>query len=229
MRYILAFLVTLFSITCCFSKQPYVLIDTSSELMIREMDVSEYKKQEAFDYDKVTIKPISLWDRFWQFIWEQIDELFSSKSGKKTINISIIIIALILIGIFIWKIRQIRSTSLFERNNSEQLAYTTQQENIHTIDFNEAIEQAIDQEAFRLAIRLLYLQTLKLLADKAYIQWQINKTNTAYVQEMRNHNLYHLFSALTKHFDFVWYGEANLTATAFQEIQTLFHQFQKQL
>jgi hypothetical protein len=50
-------------------------------------------------------------------------------------------------------------------------------ENIHEIDYDQDIKEAIAAGNYSLAVRLLYLQTLKTLSDNALIKWNINKTN----------------------------------------------------
>ncbi|MBC7721785.1 MAG: DUF4129 domain-containing protein, partial [Pedobacter sp.] len=100
---------------------------------------------------------------------------------------------------------------------------------IHGIDFNAAIDAAIAKNNYRIAIRLLYLQTLKLLTDSDLIDWKINKTNTTYVQELSGHQQQYSFAQLTNYFDKAWYGETNIEAAEFDQLKQLFYQFQKQI
>lgn len=82
---------------------------------------------------------------------------------------------------------------------------------------------------YRLAVRLLYLQTLKHLSDKEIIDWQPNKTNLAYVAEVQNGQGYEEFTPLTHQFEYVWYGDFKLDKSAYEHIQLAFQQFNNRL
>ncbi|HKG69709.1 MAG TPA: hypothetical protein VKA92_12630, partial [Segetibacter sp.] len=82
---------------------------------------------------------------------------------------------------------------------------------------------------FRLATRLLYLQSLKILSDKGYIQWQLNKSNNDYIREVTGKPWHSLFKKLTYSFEYTWYGEMNLANDEFQNLQVQFQQFNNQL
>ena len=56
------------------------------------------------------------------------------------------------------------------------------EEDINKMDFEKRINDAVNNRDYRLAVRLYYLKMLKLLSDKKIIDWQINKTNSAYVK-----------------------------------------------
>ncbi len=118
---------------------------------------------------------------------------------------------------------------MFGRSSSDKIDYTISADDIHGISFDEAIQQAIASSNFRLAIRLLYLQSLKKLSDNGYINWQINKTNTDYLQETSDKKWHSLFSSLTLTFEYTWYGEAVVSKERFNIVQQQFNQFNNQL
>jgi len=109
------------------------------------------------------------------------------------------------------------------------IPFTETLENIHEIDFDLNIDQAIVQHNYRLAVRLLYLKALKQLSDAQLIHWQIDKTNAAYVNELTNPDQREAFAVLTRQFEFVWYGEFAINNQAFQNIRTLFSNFKQTL
>ena len=94
---------------------------------------------------------------------------------------------------------------LREKKNAP-LPYNIEEENIHGIDFNTEIFMALDSGDYRLAIRLLYLQTLRFLSDGKLIEWQIHKTPTEYLYEIKNKEMKPLFFELTNRFLQVRYG-----------------------
>lgn len=73
------------------------------------------------------------------------------------------------------------------------------------------------------AVRLLYLQTLKQLSDEKRIDWQLYKTPTQYVYEVRMP----AFRQLTNHFLRVRYGNFEATEALFHVMQSLQEEVKK--
>jgi hypothetical protein len=107
--------------------------------------------------------------------------------------------------------------------------YSESLEDIHGINFDAEVEKALAQHNYRLAVRLLYLKCLKQLSDKNLIQWEIDKTNTAYLYELKNNEQRQIFGLLTSRFEYVWYGNFPINKQAFSDIDLLFQNFKKQL
>jgi hypothetical protein len=107
--------------------------------------------------------------------------------------------------------------------------YSESLEDIHGIDFDAEVEKALAHHNYRLAVRLLYLKCLKQLSDKNLIQWEIDKTNAAYLYELKNNEQRQIFSVLTNRFEYVWYGNFPINKQAFTDIDLLFQNFKKQL
>ncbi|GAB3987390.1 hypothetical protein GCM10028807_07410 [Spirosoma daeguense] len=112
-----------------------------------------------------------------------------------------------------------------KKAQSRDLNYENLIENIHEIDFNTAIEEAITAHNFRLAVRLLYLQTLKHLNDAGKIDYKPDKTNRQYVSELASLSIQADFEQLTRQFEVVWYGDFPINASQFGIIQAQFRQF----
>ena len=102
---------------------------------------------------------------FWNWIWDLYDEIMSTESGRTTMNIIYILLALFAIGFFVFRVMRMNRVAMFATNVANT-HYSIEEENIHSISFEEAIKDATLNGNYRLAIRLLYLQNLKLLADK---------------------------------------------------------------
>ena len=66
---------------------------------------------------------------------------------------------------------------------------------------------------------------IKSLSDKELIKWKKDKTNRTYFNELTKTDLKDSFRELTNIFERVWYGEATITATIFQDIEGQFKQF----
>ncbi|WP_420146853.1 DUF4129 domain-containing protein [Spirosoma sp.] len=112
---------------------------------------------------------------------------------------------------------------------SGSLDYENLAENIHEINFDKAIDEAISQRNFRLAVRLLYLQTLKRLADAERIDYKLDKTNRQYVYELIDSPLHADFERLTRQFEFVWYGDFPIDEARLVSIREHFRSFNQSI
>ena len=93
--------------------------------------------------------------------------------------------------------------------------------------FDAEIRRAIDRKDYREAIRLLYLQTLKLLSDDGRIDWQLYKTPTEYIYEVKQEMLRTPFRNLTHGFLRVRYGNFPASESLFEELAALQTQIRK--
>jgi hypothetical protein len=227
MRFVLLFISFIFSIA---SIAQHPLAYDSAEIKARSFDssaINAYKKDRQFQYDKMQEPVQSLWDRFWRWFWNMIDQLLSTKSGQRTFYVILIIVFIALVVLFIIKMTGNRS-GLFG-SKGKDLDYEIGEEDIHHIAFEDAIRQAIDSGNYRLAVRLVYLHSLKLLSDKMLIDWRPGKTNSAYIYELKDHPAYRSFNQLTMEFEYAWYGGEAVSKEHYQEFDDSFKEFKNHL
>ena len=174
--------------------------------------IADYQANERFDYDsQLDIPDYSLFDAFSRWFNRLFNSIFSGKFEENVttpVMVILFIATILAILFFLYKKRP----GLFMREKkSASLPYDIEEENIHGIDFNKEISTALECGDYRLAIRMLYLQTLRILSDNNLIEWQIHKTPTEYLYEIRNREMKPLFHKLTNWFLQVRYG--NYTAS----------------
>ncbi len=97
------------------------------------------------------------------------------------------------------------------------LTFEEEEEFISATDFDALLKRAVALKDFRLATRYHYLATLKKLADKELIKYHIEKTNAAYIYELKNKSLRARFSYLSYIYNYVWYGEFSIDAQMFKK------------
>ncbi len=187
------------------------------------------KSDEAFQYDQSKQPALSWWDKFWMWFWWKVEQILQTKSGRATVWTVFILMGVIVIGYAVFKIKKMNRGGLFASNSGAGLDYSVGHEDIHQISFDAAIEEAITHKNYRLAVRLLYLQTLKKFADKNIINWKINKTNSDYVKEVSERPWQSLFNQLTYQFEYAWYGETNVNADKFEALRQAFKQLNNQV
>lgn len=91
-------------------------------------------------------------------------------------------------------------------------------EDIFAINYQKEIDKAVANGDYRLAVRLHYLQLLKLLSAKNLIRYEQDKTNMDYLMQLHNTAYYHDFFRVTLHYEYSWYGKFAVTAETYQLI-----------
>ena len=216
------------------AKKVYQLKFDSSKIVLHKFNadsLNKYRNSPDFSYQEKAKASLSWWERFWNWFWEMINRLFGGhqeSSGPSTpygeYIMAFCLLALLIYVIF--KLAGLNIANIFNRHSREiAIPYTESLENIHQITFDEEIEKALNQRNYRLAVRLLYLKTLKQLNDAQLINWQIEKTNSAYLNELTDMEQRQSFSILTRQFEYVWYGDFPVDGRSFQNINTLFNDF----
>lgn len=102
-------------------------------------------------------------------------------------------------------------------------------EDIFEMDFEKAIQKSIDSKNFRVAVRLLYLRTLRDLSNRNLINYTHEKTNSDYLFQLSGTPHYKNFFRLTRNFDYTWYGQFALSQDSFAIIHNDFTSFKQQL
>jgi len=142
---------------------------------------------------------------------------------------------IVLIGGFIALLVWFLTTSgisLFRKK--EKIALEQIQEaptdNIFEIDFEKEIDKAVNAENFRMAVRLMYLRTLKDLSNHNLISYTHEKTNSDYLFQLASLSSYYKnFFRLTRNFEYIWYGQFELSQESFAIIQNDFLSFKQKL
>ena len=202
----------------------------TAPLQVRYPDAQKLKSLQAdedFRYSPERPSGRSFWDRFWWWLRTALGKLFYDRQSGTYGRYALYVLGVGIMGWGILKLLGVEAGSLFGRQPAAlAIPYETYQENIHGIDFPALIAQAEAQGDYRRAIRLYYLATLKALTDQALIEWKPGKTNRSYVAEIENGHLRRSFEALTRQFEFVWYGGTALQQPVFQQVRLAFAQFE---
>lgn len=101
--------------------------------------------------------------------------------------------------------------------------------NIFELPYSDMLKKAYAEQNYRLAVRILYLQTLKMLSEKQVIQFQPDFTNLHYLGQLSQTNYYNDFFTITRHYEYVWYGEFSVPEPVFEKIKTDFLTIQNKM
>ena len=206
-----------------------VLTYDTSKVQVRQPNPEEQEKlfdNSDYKYDRVGPSPKTWWDRFKEWLWRMIDEIFSTDGGQIGLTIFqyVLISAVIVIIILLVLKNDIRAV-FYGKSSSVAIDFKEFDEDIHKINFEELIADAISKNDYRKAVRLHFLKLLKELTDKNLITWQIDKTNNDYSMELSNSKFSSQFKELALMYEYIWYGDFQLDEHNFKSSINKFKEF----
>lgn len=174
-----------------------------------EEKIEKYRKDNRFQYDTTPLN-LNWLDRFIEWILDRLDFITLGPglgSFWSILGYAFILILVILFVFLILKLFGVDYRTILGRKKLDTPPIDIYAENVHEMDFDTLISNALKNKDYRLVIRFMYLKNLKFLTDKGFIKWDINKTNTSYLYEIADNEIRDKFIDATFIFDYVWYGE----------------------
>ncbi|MDF2431342.1 MAG: hypothetical protein JWP44_973 [Mucilaginibacter sp.] len=233
---VLTLMLTFFLLSTAFavSKQPAKIKTDTSKIQVKSFDahaIAKFRVNKVFKYNGNAREEVSIWDVFWDWLWNAIGNFFNRiPFGGTVVKYFFLAAAATLLIFVIFKSLGIDPVRILRGESPKtNVPYSESLENIHEINFDDEIEKAITLHNYRLAVRLQYLKCLKQLSDNNLIHWQIDKTNAAYLYELQDPEQKQIFSLLTKQFEYAWYGNFIIDKQAFNGINQLFQTFKNRL
>ena len=109
------------------------------------------------------------------------------------------------------------------------LSDTVIDEHVDRNKLGAMLEKALEEKQYRLAVRLTYLIVLQRLSDAGQIHWQADKTNRSYLNEINDQKLRQPFANLTRLYEYVWYGDFDIHAERYRDIENDFDELNRLL
>lgn len=186
-----------------------------------------WQNNPAYDYNRELQTPdLDLYRWLNMQLGELLSKIFGSRFAENYTEPILIIIFIVIVLLLVWFVYKKRP-ELFMRTGKKTIAYTVHEDTIYGVDFDTEIKSALARKDYKEAVRLLYLQTLKMLSDKELIDWQLYKTPTQYIYEVKSESQRNLFRDLTNSFLRVRYGNFEATEQLFHEMVALQKEIEK--
>ncbi|PTX43376.1 hypothetical protein C8P64_1903 [Christiangramia gaetbulicola] len=214
--------------------------DRTEGLVPLEFDedkISEFKTQEDFDYiDEVENE--SWWSRFKKWINAKYNQFISWLFGDYEPNsilaffITILpwLLLLILLGLVIWLFSRLNpGGKILQKPKQSEVFLTEEEELVKSQDLPALITEAINNKQFRLAVRYYYLNELRKLDELKLIDYEYQKTNKDYSEEIKDAKIRDHFSEITKLYEFIWYGSFQVSETDFKLVEKGFSRMEQAL
>ena len=222
-KYIYILLIFLIAFRADAQKQDSIQYDYNNKINVRTSEkINIYLSDDYYLYDQEIVKPPeSLLQRILTWIYKFFR--FLDKGGKPVSYLFYVLMFAVLLFVII-KILGLNYQSLFIRTAKiKGRDIDVFVEDIHAVDFDAVIDDAVKKENYRKAVRYLYIKFLKVLTDNELIGWEINKTNKDYRKEMKKSKYFSIFKDLTFVYEYVWYGEFAINYKQFAEFYSDFN------
>lgn len=247
MKLLLATFILFFSTFCGFTQEQdslsapaEVRIDQTRNLRPVNFDrekLSALKKDEAFDYLEAREKE-SWWSRFKSWVNTKLNGFLGwlfgdySPGGFVAILISILPF-LLLLGLFalvIWFFSRLNpGRTLLKSQDKNEVFVSEEEELIKGDDLPLLMKEAVKNGKFQLAVRYYYLNELRKMDELKIIDYQYQKTNHEYFDEIENGTLKAEFILITRFYEFIWYGSFTVTEKDFRIAEKEFIRMDKSL
>lgn len=189
-----------------------------------EKEIRELKEQKAFSYIDRS-QEVSWWTRFKRWISLKYEQLLKWLFGDYKANSFLLfvfkllpyLLLAILLGLIVWLfIRLNPGGSVLEQPAKPQVYSSKEEELMQSRDLQRLTEEAVQNGQFRLAVRYHYLLNLQQLDRLNFISYQFQKTNEDYAAEIGNENVRVKFLKVTRLYDFIWYGDFQVSETDYR-------------
>lgn len=192
--------------------------------------IEELKNQEAFDYIHF-VPQESWWTQFKKWLgnlWNSIlDYLFGDIEAGSFLAFLVdllpylVVVAILAFAVWLFFKYDIGSAILKEQD--EPAVFLSEDEEIiRSENIQELILAAKREGKYRLAVRYYFLYMLKKLSDEEIVTFENDKTNEDYQHEIKDAEQQKLFKSLSYLYDFIWYGDFQISESDFLKAEKQF-------
>lgn len=200
---------------------------------VRALSNSFKEDYRGADYDYK--ESISWLDTFKAWLIDKISSWFRIENqGARDLlqNLKLVFYILVILGVVYIIVKMILNKEgrwFFRRKKEEdanELSYDIG-ENIHEVNFEVLIAEALQNKDYRLAVRYNYLLLLKKLDDYNVISYDSQKTAYDYQMALEGTSHSKGFNKATYYYTYIWYGEFSIDEEQYKTASTVYAQILK--
>ncbi len=231
---ILLFLLNALAVTASGKDSLAVAVDSEKiEQKHFSEDLSQKYSDSDYDYDSMEGEAENFLGRAISWFFDKIGQLFGVNLPPGMYQVIKVLIYVLLIVFALYILVKLlvgdNASSFFGRQSKLVAPLNIQEDHIENIDLDGYIKNALKEENYRLAIRYMYLKSLKLLSLNNIIEWHYEKTNTDYYREIESISLKESFKIASYLYDNIWYGEFALDKVGFENARKDFERLNQHL
>lgn len=219
---------------------PRELFDQSEQQPVKldEDRLAEFLKDPDFDYLRLPADENSVWakvkswpGKMWNKLWNRM------MKGRDPSGFFLFLFralpylaAAVLVGVLIWVLTTIETEFASKSRKAVPVVDLKNEDDIiKRARIPDLIIEAIGRGDFTLAIRYHYLHLLQLMSEKGLIQWQTQKTNVDYLDELGPGLAREAFEKVTHFYESVWYGSFAIEEGQYHEAERFIEKLKSQL
>lgn len=189
--------------------------------------LDEITEESVFEYNEIAQNPDSLMSRVYAWLMQIIQYIMDNRWTSVVIKFIFFgVFALVLVALINQILGGNLTTAFSSKKASDQISLNIGRSEISKTNYDEMLENALAEDRYRDAVRILYLKALQQLNEAELIAWKADKTNHDYLMELAGHPSKISFSRLTSYYEYVEYGDFQIEESGFQDIQDIFREFQ---
>lgn len=198
---------------------------------ITAQDIEVYKNNPDFNYEVVESSTPDWWIAFKNWIGNLLirffEWLFGVNKAAGTLSIFLEFLPYVLLAVLVFILIKFflnvnaRAIS-YAKKNQAAVAMSEEEHIIKNEDIQQLIQEALANDNYRLAVRYYYLYLLQIMTERELINWEIQKTNEDYLNELEQEHLQHPFRKITRLYDYIWYGEFPIDQEKYQKAENSF-------
>ncbi len=214
--------------------------DESSDLTPLKFDsekIEEFKSQKEFDYIH-KVENESWWSRFKKWVNAKYNQFMNWLFGDYEpnsllaffINILPFILLLVLLGMVAWLFSRLNPGGRYlQQPKTSEVFLTEEEELLKKEDLPSLIKKAVKKGKFRLAVRYYYLNELRKLDELQLINYEFQKTNKDYSEEIDDKEIRRQFYEISKLYEFIWYGSFEVSEDDYRRVEKNFLRMEQTL
>jgi len=210
------------SITATASKKDGLKVTVDSSKVVQKdfsENLSDKYSGSDYDYDSMEGNAENFFGRAITWFFDKMGQIFGIELSPEMYQVFKFIIYALLIVFAIYILVKLlvgnNASSFFSRESKIVAPLNIREEHIENVDLDTYIKNALREENYRLAIRYMYLKSLKLLSLSNIIDWHFEKTNSDYYREIESVSLKENFKQVSYLYDNIWYGEFSIDKRGF--------------
>jgi hypothetical protein len=218
-----------------FTEKDITIDNDSIQIKVFTENFKSKYKDSDFVYEFKAPKK-NAWDRFKEWLAHIFDNIFHFGNKKTSANVVGILLKILATALIVFVIYLIvkaimndEGQWIFGKNSDKKIINYEIEKNLHLVDFDKLIKNTLQSGEKRLSIRYYYLWLLKKMSAKEMIVWDIEKTNSDYLYELKNQETKDEFAYLSYIYNYIWYGEFELDDETFAKAKTAFEKSIKSL
>ena len=200
------------------------IIRDSSTVTLRSIPderIAALRQDARFQYEQNLELASSGWERFWEQLWNLLVGRYLDDTLQPIWEYLLYALITLVILYALYRLLGMRFSWLGYRK-SVPVSYLEDLEmspEIGNVAWEHRIKSAMEQGAYREAVRLYFLKALRYLVQEEKIHWQKFKTNQAYTYELKEQGLDGIFSRLVYIYEHVWYGQFAVSRPQVDEVR----------